>query len=64
VVELAELTDVELYDRGAETVIASWSAYARGASGASLRRLPGVAAAVSPTSPSAPSTTTRCSSAG
>jgi hypothetical protein len=51
VVELAELTDVELYDRGAETVIASWSAYARGASGASLRRLPGVAAAVFPDEP-------------
>ncbi len=50
-VELAELTDVELYDRGAETVIASWSAYARGASGASLRRLPGVAAAVFPDEP-------------
>lgn len=50
-VELAELTDVELYDRGAETVIASWSAYARGAPGGSLLRLPGVAAAVFPDEP-------------
>ncbi len=39
-------TDAELYLRGIETLLASWEEYARGASDASLRRLPGVAAAV------------------
>jgi len=51
VVALAELTDVALYDRGAETLLGSWAAYARGADGASLRRLAGVAAAVFPDEP-------------
>jgi ribosomal protein S18 acetylase RimI-like enzyme len=41
-----KLTDAELYARGADTLIASWSQYANGASDAALHRLPGVAAAV------------------
>jgi hypothetical protein len=44
-------TDADLYDRGGETLIASWAAYARGADGASVRRLPGVAVAVFPNGP-------------
>ena len=30
-VALARLTDAELYARGAETLVASWDAYAKGA---------------------------------
>jgi ribosomal protein S18 acetylase RimI-like enzyme len=44
-------SDSDLYRRGAETLLASWEEYARGASGASLRRSPGVAAAVFPNEP-------------
>ena len=44
-------SDDELYRRGAATLAASWEAYARGAAGAALRRLPGVAAAVFPRGP-------------
>jgi ribosomal protein S18 acetylase RimI-like enzyme len=44
-------TDAELYRRGAETLLASWEEYARGAADASLRRFPGVAAAVFPHDP-------------
>jgi GNAT superfamily N-acetyltransferase len=40
------LTDTDLYRRGSETLLASWAEYARGRSGAALRRLPGVAVAV------------------
>jgi ribosomal protein S18 acetylase RimI-like enzyme len=40
------LTDDELYRRGAATLLASWAEYARGAAGAALHRMPGVAAAV------------------
>src|SRR4051812_18037188 len=47
----APLTDAALYARGAETLLASWQAYARGAIGASVQRLPGVAAAVFPRGP-------------
>lgn len=36
----------DLYARGTATLVASWEEYARGAHGASVRRLPGVAAAV------------------
>jgi ribosomal protein S18 acetylase RimI-like enzyme len=43
--------DAELYHRGAATLVASWEEYARGAVGASLQRLPGVAAAVFPNEP-------------
>jgi ribosomal protein S18 acetylase RimI-like enzyme len=43
---LTALTDIELYARGAATLVASWEAYARGTTGATVRRLPGVAAAV------------------
>jgi ribosomal protein S18 acetylase RimI-like enzyme len=45
------VTDADLYVRGVETLIASWAAYARGADGASVRRLPGVAVAVFPNGP-------------
>jgi ribosomal protein S18 acetylase RimI-like enzyme len=45
------LTDAELYRDGAATLLASWEEYARGAVGASLQRLPGVAAAVFPNEP-------------
>jgi ribosomal protein S18 acetylase RimI-like enzyme len=41
-------TDEELYRRGCATLVASWQEYARGARGASLRHLPGVATAVFP----------------
>ena len=44
-------TDAELYPRGRDTLLASWEAYARGATGAALHRLPGVAAAVFPHEP-------------
>jgi ribosomal protein S18 acetylase RimI-like enzyme len=43
------LTDVDLYRRGAKTLLASWEEYARGATGAAVRRFPGVAVAVFPT---------------
>jgi ribosomal protein S18 acetylase RimI-like enzyme len=45
------MDDAELYARGAATLVASWEAYARGAAGASLLRLPGVAAGVFPRGP-------------
>jgi GNAT superfamily N-acetyltransferase len=41
----------DLYDRGAATLLASWEEYARGAVGAALKRLSGVAAAVFPSGP-------------
>ena len=41
----------ELYLRGANTLLASWEQYARGATGAAVRRSPGVAAAVFPNDP-------------
>ena len=44
-------TDAELYLRGRDTLLASWEAYAHGATGAALHRLPGVAAAVFPNEP-------------
>jgi ribosomal protein S18 acetylase RimI-like enzyme len=44
-------TDDELSRRGAATLLASWAAYARGAPGAAVHRLPGVAAAVFPRGP-------------
>ena len=43
--------DGELYLRGVATLLASWEEYARGAAGASVTRLPGVAAAVFPEGP-------------
>jgi ribosomal protein S18 acetylase RimI-like enzyme len=45
------LTDADLYLRGAETLLASWEQYARGAAGAAVQRSPGVAAAVFPNEP-------------
>jgi ribosomal protein S18 acetylase RimI-like enzyme len=44
-------TDAELYLRGSDTLLASWEEYARGANGAALHRLPGMAAAVFPAEP-------------
>lgn len=41
----------DLSARGAATLVASWEAYAAGAAGAAVRRLPGVTAAVFPTGP-------------
>lgn len=45
------LTDTDLYRRGAETLLAAWEEYARGASGATLQRYAGVATAVFPNEP-------------
>jgi ribosomal protein S18 acetylase RimI-like enzyme len=45
------LTDVDLYRRGAETLLASWEEYARGATGSAIRRFPGVGIAVFPNGP-------------
>ncbi len=45
------LTDADLYLRGAETLLASWEEYARGATGAAVHRFPGVAIAVFPNEP-------------
>jgi ribosomal protein S18 acetylase RimI-like enzyme len=41
----------ELYLRGSDTLLASWDEYARGADGAAVHRLPGVATAVFPAEP-------------
>jgi ribosomal protein S18 acetylase RimI-like enzyme len=45
------LTDVDLYLRGVDTLLASWREYARGAPDAAVNRYPGVAAAVFPRGP-------------
>lgn len=45
------ISDAELYARGTATLLACWDAIARGAPGAAVRRLPGVAAAVFPEEP-------------
>ena len=45
------LTDVDLYRRGAETLLGSWEEYARGANGAAVRHFPGVGVAVFPNEP-------------
>ena len=45
------LTDADLYVRGAETLLAAWEEYARGASGAAVQRYTGVATAVFPNEP-------------
>jgi GNAT superfamily N-acetyltransferase len=45
------LTDEVLYRRGVATLLASWEEYATGATGATVRRLPGVSAAVFPNHP-------------
>jgi ribosomal protein S18 acetylase RimI-like enzyme len=44
-------TDADIYDRGARTLLASWEEYARGASGATVERHPGVAVAIFPEGP-------------
>lgn len=48
---MTALADPDLYLRGSETLLASWEEYARGSTGATLERLPGVAAAVFPREP-------------
>jgi GNAT superfamily N-acetyltransferase len=45
------LTDAELYQRGLDTLIASWEAYAHSAIGASVQRYPGVTIAIFPCEP-------------
>jgi ribosomal protein S18 acetylase RimI-like enzyme len=45
------LSDVDLYRRGVETLLASWEEYARGATDAAVRRFPGVGVAVFPNGP-------------
>jgi GNAT superfamily N-acetyltransferase len=44
-------TDADLFRRGAETLVASWEEYSRGAAGATVQRFPGVATAVFPVEP-------------
>ena len=48
---MSRATDAGLYLRGSDTLLASWEAYAHGAVGAAVKRLPGVAAAVFPHEP-------------
>ena len=43
--------DAELYDRGNETLLAAWQAYAGAATGAAVHRFAGVATAVFPNEP-------------
>src|SRR5436190_19368391 len=45
------MTERDLYRRGLATLLATWAEYARGARGAALRRLDGVAAGVFPHQP-------------
>ena len=44
-------TDTDLFRRGADTLVASWEEYSRGAAGAFVQRSPGVAIAVFPNEP-------------
>jgi hypothetical protein len=44
-------TDADLFRRGAETLVASWEEYSRGATGATVQRFPGVATAAFPVEP-------------
>lgn len=48
---MSECSDAALYQRGIATLTASWGAYARGAPGAVVKRLPGITAAVFPSGP-------------
>jgi GNAT superfamily N-acetyltransferase len=48
---MTEFLDAELYLRGIATLVASWEAYARGATGAAVQRAPGVVSAVFPYEP-------------
>jgi GNAT superfamily N-acetyltransferase len=48
---VTDRNDGELYERGKATLLASWAAYARGATDAELQRRPGVAAAIFPNEP-------------
>lgn len=44
-------TDADLYRRGCDTLLASWTEYAGGATDATVRHFPGVAAAIFPHEP-------------
>jgi ribosomal protein S18 acetylase RimI-like enzyme len=44
-------TDMDLYLRGTETLVAAWEEYARAVAGAAVHRRPGVSIAVFPTDP-------------
>jgi len=48
---MSPLTDILLFHRGIETVLAAWGVYARGTPGAEVRRSPGLAAAIFPNEP-------------
>jgi hypothetical protein len=48
---MSRFTDAELYRRGSDTLLASWEAYACGAVGAAVKRLPGATVAVFPDGP-------------
>jgi ribosomal protein S18 acetylase RimI-like enzyme len=48
---LTVINDADLYVRGMQTLLASWDVYADGAPGATVLRLPGLAAAVFPNEP-------------
>jgi hypothetical protein len=48
---VSRLSDADLYQRGGQTLLASWEHDARGANGAALQRFAGVAAAVFPNEP-------------
>ena len=48
---LTVINDADLYVRGMQTLLASWEVYADGAPGATVLRLPGLAAAVFPNEP-------------
>jgi ribosomal protein S18 acetylase RimI-like enzyme len=50
-VALTVTNDAELYRRGAETCVASWDVYARGANAAAVHRVPGASIAVFPEGP-------------
>jgi GNAT superfamily N-acetyltransferase len=50
-IPMTAFSDAELYRRGVATLIASWEAYARGATGAVVLRAPGITAAVFPHEP-------------
>jgi ribosomal protein S18 acetylase RimI-like enzyme len=49
--DVVSILDADLYARGTETLVASWREYARGASGAAVHELPGVATGVFPNQP-------------
>lgn len=48
---MTETADADFYRRGCDTLLASWMAYGRSATDATVRRLQGVAAAIFPHKP-------------